>query len=385
MRVLICGAGIAGTALAWHLSRQGAEVTVVEKSTGQRSSGNPVDVRGEALQIVDAMGGGDRLRAAATRVRRLAAVDARGRLIARIPASAAAGGVDSIEVPRSSLVDVLLERMPPEVRIVMDESVAALQQHGDPALGGSGGTVDIEFDSGATGTFDAVVGADGQHSRVRSLVFGPERQFARRLGMFVATVETLDQHLDPEQVTMLNVPGRSFTLHPSSGRPGGAFIFHSDAARDADRREWDRSVVADAYADLGWRVPEFVDRFMAAQDVYFDAVTRIAIDTWSVGRVVLLGDAASSVSLFGDGSSSAVIGARRLAEAVAEHPAHLAAAFAAYEARHRPLVMSKQRAVGSVARLLVPRTAVGLASRNLLLRGVSAGTTLRRLVTGRRS
>ncbi|NNC13537.1 NAD(P)-binding protein [Planctomonas sp. JC2975] len=369
VRALISGAGIAGAALAWQLAGRGVDVTVVEKSAGQRSSGNPVDVRGEALGLVDAMGGGDRLRAAATRVRWLVAVDRRGRRIAKLPASTAARGVESIEVPRAELVKILAEAASQRVRIVMDESISGIRPHAD--------RVSVEFESGASDEFELVIGADGQHSRVRALAFGPERSFARRLGMFVATVESPEERLDPEEVTMLNVPGRSFTLHPSSGRPGAAFIFHSPAALEADRREWDRSVVADAYSGLAWRVPEFVERFMTAPDVYFDAVTKISLDSWSQGRVALLGDAASSVSLFGDGSTLALLGARTLADAIAEHPLDPAAAFARYEARHRALVMPKQRAVRSVSTLLVPRTALGLGVRNLALRGIQAFAALR--------
>ncbi|GAB3396489.1 FAD-dependent monooxygenase [Humibacter soli] len=367
--VLISGAGIAGTTLAWQLAAIGIEVTVVEKSAGQRSSGNPVDVRGDALDIVAAMGGEERLRDAATRVTTLVAVNRAGRPFASIPASAAAGGVASVEVPRSELVHILSDAAAPRVRLVMDESVAALHQRAEG--------VDVEFESGAAATFDLVVGSDGQHSRVRSLAFGPERRFASRLGMFVATVESPGEQLDPHVVTMLNVPGRSFTLHPSSGRPGGAFIFHSELALDPDRREWDRAIVADAYAGLGWRVPEFVERFTTADEVYFDTVTRIALESWSVGRVVLLGDAASSVSLFGDGSSLAIVGARTLAQAIAGHPSDVAAALAEYEARHRELVMPKQRGVRPMSNFLVPRTAAGLATRNAGLRAISAGASLR--------
>ncbi|GAB3808567.1 FAD-dependent monooxygenase [Humibacter antri] len=370
VRALVSGAGIAGAALAWHLAERGADVTVVEKSAGQRSSGNPVDVRGDALDIVERMGGGDRLRAAATQVRTLVAVNRHGRPIARIPASTAAGGVAGVEVPRAALVDILVGAAARRARIVMNESIAGIREHE--------AGVEVAFESGASDEFDLVIGADGQHSRVRSLVFGPERRFASRLGLFVATVEATGEQLNPHEVEMLNVPGRSFTLHPSNGTPVGAFIFRSVAANELDRREWDRSVVADAYAGVGWRIPEFLDRFLAAPDVYFDAVTRLSLDSWSSGRVVLLGDAASSVSLFGDGSTLALVGARTLADAVAEHPGDPRIAFAQYEARHRALVMPKQRAVRATAGLLVPRTAFGLGVRNLALRAISGYSMLRR-------
>ncbi|MDI5938273.1 NAD(P)-binding protein, partial [Micromonospora sp. DH15] len=64
--VLISGAGIAGPTLAYWLARHGFRPTVVERAQGLRSSGSPVDVRGPAVPIAEAMGIMPRLRAAAT-------------------------------------------------------------------------------------------------------------------------------------------------------------------------------------------------------------------------------------------------------------------------------------------------------------------------------
>src|ERR1700722_20250163 len=103
--VLISGAGVAGPTLAYWLSRSGFEPTVVERSEGQRSSGNPVDVRGEAMEVAERMGVLPRLREAATSVSCLAFVTAYGRTLARL----AVGRTDGteLEVPRADLAAVL--------------------------------------------------------------------------------------------------------------------------------------------------------------------------------------------------------------------------------------------------------------------------------------
>ncbi|MHA7984298.1 FAD-dependent oxidoreductase [Rathayibacter sp. CAU 1779] len=369
--VLISGAGIAGGALAWHLAERGFEVTVVEKATGLRSSGNPVDVHDDALRIVERMGVADELESVRTSVRRLVAVNRNGRRLASIPATAVENGADGIEVPRADLADVLVRAAAGRANVIFDESIAELHEEPDG--------VEVRFESGRTARYDLVIGADGQHSRVRSLAFGPESRFAHRIGMFVATVAAPGAEFDPAEMTMLNAPGVSFSLHPSAGIPIGAFIFHSPLAARFDAREADssRSIVADAYAGLGWRVPEFLDRFASAPDVYFDTVTQLRLDSWHTSRIGLLGDAASSVSVFGDGSSLAIIGARTLADALARYPSDPAVAFAEYEGGHRARVIPKQRAVRSVSRLLVPRTALGLGVRNLALRGIQFVTALR--------
>ncbi|WP_460580901.1 FAD-dependent monooxygenase [Humibacter ginsengisoli] len=375
---LISGAGIAGGALAWQLAERGIDVTVVEKSTGLRSSGNPVDVHGEALRIAERMGVADELRAAATSVRRLVAVDREGRRVAAVPASAVVAGSDGVEVPRAVIAEILVRAARNRAHVMFDEAIAGLRERSDG--------VEVDFESGQSGRYDIVIGADGQHSRVRTLAFGPETRFADRIGMFVATVAAPGAEVDPEEMTMLNVPGLSFSLHPSTGMPIGAFIFHSPLAAAFDSREADsaRSIVTDAYAGLGWRVPEFLDRFVAARDVYFDTVTQIRLDAWHTARVALLGDAASSVSLFGDGSSLAIVGASTLADAVARHPDDSASAFAEYERRHRVFVMPKQRLVRRSASMLVPKTASGLALRNLVLRGIQGYQSLRHPSQNRR-
>jgi 2-polyprenyl-6-methoxyphenol hydroxylase-like FAD-dependent oxidoreductase len=64
--VLISGAGVAGSTLAYWLARHGLRPTVVERAQGMRSSGNPVDVRGPAVPVAEAMGIMPQLRQAAT-------------------------------------------------------------------------------------------------------------------------------------------------------------------------------------------------------------------------------------------------------------------------------------------------------------------------------
>ncbi|GGY00944.1 hypothetical protein GCM10010358_63620 [Streptomyces minutiscleroticus] len=102
---------------------------------------------------------------------------------------------------------------------------------------------------------------------------------------------------------------------------------------------------------------------------FFDSLTTVRVPSWSRGRVVLLGDAAAT-ALLGDGSSMAMAGAYALAEELAAHPGDHARAFAAHETRLRREVGPRQRRVGLLARLMVPRTRPGLAMRNAVGRAV---------------
>jgi 2-polyprenyl-6-methoxyphenol hydroxylase-like FAD-dependent oxidoreductase len=211
-----------------------------------------------------------------------------------------------------------------------------------------------------------VVGADGLHSAVRRLAFGPERDFVRHLGLFVATLPLGAPAEAPSDVLLFNAPGRLASIHPSRGEAIAAFIFRGPARPGLDNRdiEQHKQIVLEAYAGLGWRVPELLDRVRAADDLYFDAVSTVCLPSWSHGGVTLAGDAASCVSLFGDGSTLAMAGAHTLAEALAAEPDQTRA-LERYEVRHRRLVEPKQRHIGRAAGMLVPKTRLGIAVRNL--------------------
>ncbi len=217
------------------------------------------------------------------------------------------------------------------------------------------------------GAFDLVVGADGVHSQVRRLAFGPEAGFVRPLGMYVATVRLPEAGQRGETVLMYNAPGAATALHPGNGTPGAAFMFRSARRVDSRDRAASRNLLTEVYGSLGWRVPELLAAYLAADDTYFDAVCRVRTPTWSRGPVALLGDAASCVSLFGEGSTAAIVGARTLAESL-DTFSDLPTALARYESQHRRFVARGQRSVRVISHLLIPATSTGIRLRNGALR-----------------
>jgi 2-polyprenyl-6-methoxyphenol hydroxylase-like FAD-dependent oxidoreductase len=357
--VLISGGGIAGATLAYWLGRYGMSPTVVERASGIRSSGSPVDVRGEAVDVAEEMGVMSRLRGLATQVTTLSFVDSDNR---RIGAMGMPSAGREVEVARRDLAETLAGAAKDEAEFVYDDFILELAEDGTG--------VEVTLNSGVRRRFDLVVGADGSHSSVRGLAFGPEERFSRHLGMFVATVPLAEQLENSHEVLMYNVPGRAVSLHPAGGHPVAAFIFRGRRPKVFDHRDTaqHRQLVTDAYRNVGWRVPALLDLVRRSDELYLDAVSQVRLPNWSAGRIAVVGDAASSVSLFGDGSSLAVIGAKALADALARHPQDHAAAFRAYEAAHRGRVTAKHRNVSHASRLLVPGSRAGIAVRNLALR-----------------
>lgn len=356
--VLVVGAGVAGSTLAYWLTRYGIETTVVERAAGQRSSGSPVDIRGPALPVVEQMNVLAPLREAATLARSLTVVDGSGSRIGWIPSQASG---DAVEIPRGTLAAILNRAASAHADIIYDDSVLNLHDDGQG--------VDVTFERSAPRRFDLVVGADGLHSRVRRLTFGTESQFLTHLGLYIATTP-LQETSAERTVFMHNAPNRAVAVHPTAGHEIAAFIFRGPPQpniRDQSTGQ-NKQIVVDTYTGMGWRVPELLDRVRDSEDLYFDSVSRVRLDTWARGRTVLVGDAASCVSLLGEGSSMAIAGAATLAHELGTHRDEPATAFRRYEHTHRKRVVGRQRGVAIASRLLVPATRAGTAVRNIPFR-----------------
>lgn len=363
MDILISGAGIAGPTLAYWLARHGFRPTVVELARGLRSSGSPVDVRGPAVPVADRMGLLPQLRAAGTAVQTLTFRNARDREVGRVNMGAMrrAAGSREVEIPRGDLATILYEAARDDAEFLFDDTITALHQGPDG--------VEVTFEHAAPRRFDLVVGADGLHSTTRRLAFGPEAEFIRHMGVYIATVSLGGAADSDTDVLMYNTPGSAVSIHPSRGTALAAFMFRSPEIADFDYRDTaqHRRLLQAAFGGTGWRLPELLSRVREADDLYFDAVSQIRLPSWSTGRVTLLGDAASCVSLFGEGSSLAMAGAYSLAAALAAAP-ELDVALRRYEAEHRKLTGPKQRLGSQAAAMLIPATRAGLAVRNAATR-----------------
>ncbi|WP_167305370.1 FAD-dependent monooxygenase [Saccharomonospora piscinae] len=367
-RVLISGASIAGTALAFWLNRYGYAVTVVERAGTVRSGGYPIDVRGTALEVVRRMGLLPRLREAHIDLRRLTFLDGDGSEVASVHPHAVTGGAEGkdLEVRRGDLTDALYGAVRDDVEFVFGDSIDTLEQ--------SGSGVDVTFSGGRERTFDMVFGADGAHSRTRKEVFGPESRFHRYLGYCVA-VFTMRNTVGLSHETVLwNTPGRAAALYAVGDDEVHAFLNFAapeppfDAFADPDRQ---RDLIIATFADAGWEVPNMLAAMCEADDVFFDGVSQIRMPRWSSGRVALVGDAAYAPSfLTGQGSSLALVGAYMLAGslAVRDHTT----GFAAYENATREFVAVNQGLVDNGGATLFPTTVEALERRNAGLRELSA-------------
>ncbi len=349
--VLISGASIAGPALAYWLTHYGFDVTVVEKAPALRPGGQAVDFKGETHRtVLERMGILDEVRAARTSGADGTVVDAAGRTLAVVPAEFAAG---EIEIVRGDLARVLFERTASTTAYVFGDSITSLTETATGA--------DVTFERAAPRTFDLVVGADGLHSNVRRLAFGPESAYVRHLGYYYALADVEVDGADDAQ--LYGEPGR---MAATGGPKAPAFFVFASQPLSYDRDDvaHQKRLVADAYRGGGWRVPELVAGLPEADEFYLDSISRVTMDRYTSGRVALLGDAAYGNTLGGFGTGLAIVGAYVLAGELFRAAGDHTVAFARYEAAFRDYAKVSQKV--NAGTLLAPKTRLGMRLRNLL-------------------
>ncbi|MGW5575670.1 FAD-dependent monooxygenase [Nocardia thailandica] len=357
--VLISGASIAGPALAHWLGRYGFTVTVVERAPALRPGGQAVDFKGRThFTVLERMGVLDDLRARATGTTDTVFVDERGRRRAVMSGDFTGG---DLEILRGDLAEVLYDHT--DCEYLFGDTITALTDTVDG--------VRVEFAEAAPRTFDLVIGADGIHSRVRALAFGPEERFVEYLGYHYCVAGASpwsDRGRPRERATGLgcNTPGRlAMTGGPKAQQ---FYIFASprlDYARDDTAAQ--RRIVAERYADMGWEVPRMLAELERVDDFYLDTISSVRMpDGFTRGRVALLGDAAYGSTLAGFGTGMAVVGAYVLAGELARAAGDHTVAFAEYDrimARY-----AKVHGSSNAGRFLAPKTAPGIRARNWFLR-----------------
>jgi 2-polyprenyl-6-methoxyphenol hydroxylase-like FAD-dependent oxidoreductase len=359
MDILISGAGVAGPALALWLHRLGHRTTVVERAPVLRTGGYAVDFRGHVhLDVLTRMGMLDEIRRRQTNTGALGCVDGDGRVVATMPSDIFSGDV---EIRRGDLAEVLFEATRAHTEYRFGTTITSLTQHDDG--------VDVTFSGGAPERYDLVVGADGLHSQVRALAFGPSARYLSDLGLLVAVYD-VPNFLDLRRTGRLySTPGRTAAVF-SSGEDGAiaSFTFaggSDEAVRDVAAQQ---ALLRERFAGQGWHCDRLLAEMPHATDFYFDSTAQVRMDRWHTGRVVLLGDAGYAAGPGGNGTGTAVVGAYVLAGELARAGGDHRTAFPRYESMLRDYVARGQKqALGSTA-FLAPATWRRIRQRNRFFR-----------------
>ncbi|MDN5872071.1 MAG: FAD-binding domain [Nitrococcus sp.] len=366
MRIAINGAGIAGSALAYWLREFGHEVLLIEHAPHLREGGYVIDFWGLGYDITEKMGLLPRIRELGYQVKEVRFVDRHSCKNGGFPADVFGRMTNGrfTSLRRSDLAATIYRALDGNVETLFGDSVASIadETHG----------VRLNFERAAAREVDLLIGADGLHSRVRQLAFGPDAEFEVSLGYHVAAFE-LEGYRPRDELVYVSyaVPGKQVSrFSMRDDKTLFLFVFRDEylAAEHPLNDQERKSVLAAAFSEVGWECPRILAAMASASGIYFDRVSQIRMDRWTTGRTALLGDAAACVSLLaGEGTGLAIAEAYVLAgELHGCRKGGHAAAYARYQERMMPFLKRKQESAAKFAPSICPKSAPGIIFRNLV-------------------
>ena len=348
MKILISGAGPAGLTIAYWLKQYGFTPTVIERAPSLPTGGYKIDVRGEALKVLQRINIYDAVVKAGTDMQGALLVDGNGNVINRMSGDAFGHrtGAD-VEILRGKLCQIFMDQNL-EIEFIFGDAIQSVSEFDKG--------IHVEFLKNKPRDFDLLIGADGIHSNVRRLVFGDESNYLRELGLYLS-VYSVPNYLDLDRIEIQHSEfGKIANLWSSRGDANAkacfGFLAPSNSV-DLNHRVQQETLLKTAYKGVGWEVPKLLQMMPEAADFYFDTAAQISMDRWSKGRVALLGDAAYCPSpLSGQGTSLALIGAYVLAGELAAASGDYLAAWGRYEEVLRPFVKINQALGLEAAKLM---------------------------------
>ncbi|CAN5615865.1 FAD-dependent monooxygenase [soil metagenome] len=377
MRVLISGASIAGPVLAYWLTRRGFDVTVVERAPALRKTGgHAIDLFRPAMDITEQMGVLPQVQARGTGTSRLIIKRASSRRAVNLDYLKIQQVISDrhIEIMRDDLSQIYYDAARDDVEYLFGDEITAISDDGR-----------VAFDHAAPRTYDVIVGADGLHSGVRKLVFGPSEKEAAGhtnfLGGYLAVLSVPKELAREGELTTILEPNRMAMIYTADHLDDARAVFLLWPPAELDYHHRDdsrqRQLLREAFTGLN---PE-VDRWLAELGspghagpgaFYFDSITQLELTSWSRGRVTLVGDAGYCPGPAVGGSTSlAVLGAYVLAGELERAGSDYTAAFADYERVMRDPVVRSRAFAKTVAKTIMPSSELGVWALVSLARVIS--------------
>jgi 2-polyprenyl-6-methoxyphenol hydroxylase-like FAD-dependent oxidoreductase len=337
----IVGGGIGGVATALALRQAGIEATVYERAPQLREVGAGMMLWPNATRVLQRLGLLEDVLARSGSSTHFLVRASNGTVLMKI----ALGEFDvpAICMRRSDLLAVLLAKLPPG-SIRLGHTLNGLKQSKDK--------VRISFESGLAAEHDALIGADGIRSKVRTELFGHSdpiyrgymvwRGVAHYDGRAIMSGANSETWGAGKRFGILNTGQGKFTWYAAVNVPPD----HVDGP-GGRKRELQKAFV-------GWHEP-ILDLIAATNDHEmmkngaYDLVPR---RRWGEGRVTLLGDAAHPCTPnLGQGGGMALEDAAVLAKCFARETSP-AIALRRYEKlrRHRTRhIQQRSRLMGEIA------------------------------------
>ncbi|KAE8153592.1 hypothetical protein BDV25DRAFT_127105 [Aspergillus avenaceus] len=383
LKVLICGGGIAGNTLAFCLSKLGHNITVLERHPEIRASGLQVDLRGPGIQVLRRLGLEEAFRARTVPEQGLQLVDAKGKSWGYFPANKSGKGFQSFttdfEIMRGELCQLLYDVSKERVEYQFGKWVRESSE--------TEAYIEVLLSDGARERFDLVVGADGSGSQMRKMLFGDEACSAvHPIGVYAGyfTIRQPVRQAEEYNATVLICPGhKGIMTRRGDPEKYQAYLLCREkcATRLGNARKGDvedeKRGLAEVFRGAGWKTEEILRGLADADDFYCERMAVAALDRWSRGRVVLVGDAAyCPTAMTGMGTSCGVTGAYTLAGEIGKYCGNgfntdecdvvakdrLTAALTKYEETLRPFITTVQKGIADSDDYMggLPSSAMGI-------------------------
>lgn len=333
-KILVVGAGIAGPSVCYWLQKYGFTPVMIENSASLRTGGQALDIRGVAVGLVKKIGIYDQICSKRTRLECARFVDLEGNILHEEHGEASGFRQgEEVEIIRGDLVQILMD-MIPDVPCRFGTSIASIQQNDDG--------VTVQFKDGSVEEYDLVIGADGIHSATRRAAFNKEEYQLVNLGSYIS-IYTIPNYLHLSHTELLCETDQKLVTITSDADPDTAqagFSFRSDHVLNNTRdKDEQMQFLRDTFHDFGWEASRMLELMPDSPDFYFDVITQVKMNSWSKGRVALLGDAGYCASPYsGQGNNLAIVGAYILAGELHAADGDYQQAFARYDELMRPFV-----------------------------------------------
>lgn len=380
---LIIGGGIAGPVLAFWLARAGFACTVVERAEVQRTTGQQVDIRDAARDIIRQMGLEEAIREHCVVEEGMAFVNAAGKTRAEFLARPDGMSFTcDIEILRAELANVFYDAAKDNATWLFGTRVVALEL----ADGGDGVEATLEGQTVGKRVFDVAIIADGMNSSTRRRVFARDGNPLRDLGQHAAFFTIPLAAHDRPLATVFHAPGgRMVIVRPdvARNRTGAYLTVCEPRSRKSVFDGYERMSIAqqqDLWANMFKGVPGEAARVIAgmrtSDDFYMQSIAQVKAPHWTAlgGRVALIGDAAYCPSpISGLGTTCAIIGAYILAGelARAKDTRDWARATSGYERAMRPIADKAQQLIPGAPAIMCPQTKWGIAVLHLVMGFIS--------------
>ena len=363
LRVLISGAGVAGTTLAGLLRKQGLHPVVIERSEPDASEGYMLALLPLVTPVLERLGIRDAYHARSQAFDQYVLHGRHGQRIGQYSMTDLLGAYgDYRGIDRGSLLDVLTGAGLP---VAFATTIAGMQE--------TGSAVDVVFaapEGPATGTFDLVVIAEGLHSSTRRMIL-PDAQVETvdtGWGGWIAWIDADPEH--PGQGEEFWGAGCFAGMYPVKDRTGVIVCGNREdtAAGTGDFVRFVRQQLGGRSS----RCDQALDAVEHASSPYYWKLTDSRSARWTTHRTVLLGDAAAGFL------PTAGVGAAMAMEAAGVLAAHLdgigpdaiATAIATFEQHQKPRTEAAQTNSRQLARLMFHRSPALAVVRDLAIRFV---------------